>query len=893
MPVSGGDFQIMTGDRAYTVRDFRVIDVTSQAANVSVSLSNADLDVTIEYRQADSGAVRKILKLQPRREITLERVDVESLNIPGAKVDIARTESEQRDTEGFPICAFLEAKGYGAFFSLDFAYSEIKWTGNLLSIGYQPFVRLRAGEQYESHSVTFQAYRLAGTKQGSYDSAAAGAFRKYIRYDYARPHLNGPQFFYTSIVNRFTEVDKTVPPTKKGEEPIRNTIFYTLSDANYYMLHPEKIPDEIDFCKSLSMEVCQLYEGPFEWIAGNPAASLAKRIGEYARDRGVKLGLYTGANQLTAPHFNHYAQDKGRPEWKSLAADGKGGPYCWGSLDFANWFTDVLIETSINFNFQNANFDFLKIAPCFDPKHGHAVGEKGIYRQVFNLVRSLDTVRAGVPGYVYDSNLGWPPFVPKIARSMDAFYLTDPHFTTYFPSLNATEQLDNSRRFQMVSYFLNHLTPVEYFRNCEYFVVPDSVVPDSKTFEFGILQGLALTPNLQLGEARALFDRFSPAQQESARRFLARWTHFVRENFELYANTLILSGAPKIGQVEVYAHAAADRSIVFLVNPNPFPGEASFELDERIGLSSAGPFLIHEPYPEDRLLSGAERFSIEMPSRTVRVLEISRPPGYANRPIRIIGAPASYDRFADRYRITITGNQGDLRPVRIYLPEGEKLTKVEANGEAIQTKPISGGYLLNVRFPKEKVEEQVRDWAVKSADLEQGMAEQIWNAPEGGESFRFPQLASSVPAANFLGARIENLLNERFSRELSVYFERGETNEAATETAFVKDASPSPKSLQSSGDSWWYTARFPVAYVQSFIPPAPNEHNYISLNFARPGEVSELKAWINGKEARVETYQYWRGPAWAKNYYVDGTKWGLKRGENTMALFVKYKSSGL
>jgi hypothetical protein len=895
LPASGGEFQVTINGRAYTARDFRIAEVKSQPASVLVNLTNTDLDLTVEYLQADTGAIRKLLRLRPKHEISLERVDVELLKIPEATGETARSESEQKGTEGFPICAFLEARGYGAFFSLDFAYSEIQWTGNLLSIGYQPFVKLKAGEQYESHAVTFQAYRLTGKKQGAYDSAAAEAFRRYIRFDYARPHLNGPQFFYTSIVNRFTEVDKTVPPAKEGEKPIRNTIFYTLSDANYYMLHPEKIPEEIDFCKSLSMDVCQLYEGPFEWIPGNPAASLAKRIGEYARNRGVKLGLYTGANQLTAPHFNHYAQDKGRPEWKLLTADGKREAYCWGSPEFKKWFTDVLIETSINFNFQDANFDFLKIAPCFDPKHGHAIGEKGIYRQVLNLVSSLDTVRAAVPGYVYDSNLGWPPFVPKIARSMDAFYLTDPHFTTYFPSLNATEQLDNSRRFQMVSYFLNHLTPVEYFRNCEYFVVPDSVIPDSKIFEFGILQGLALTPNLQLGEARALFDRFSPAQQEDARRFLARWTSFVRQNFELYANTLILSGMPKLGQVEIYAHATEDRSVVFLVNPNPFPAEASFAVNESIGLSGAGPFLIHELYPEDRLLnlaaSKSEHFAISVPSRTVRVFEIGREPGYSTRPLRITGAPASYDRFANHYRITLEGNQGDSRAIGLYLPDGERLTKVESNGQALQTHRAPGGYSLAVLFPKEKVEEQVQNWVVRPASLEQGTAEQLWKAAAADDSLRFPQLASSAPVANFLGARIENLLNERYSRELLVYFEPGKIPESDTGVAPPVEANPPPPNLQSAGNSWWYTARFPVAYVQGFIPPAPNDHNYISLNFAKPGEVSVVKAWLNGKEVPVEIFQYWRGPAWAKNYYIDGTKHGLKRGENTVALFVKYETS--
>ncbi len=641
--------------------------------------SSPEVSVEVARTPAAFGNIRKSLRIRPRSDAVLDHVDVEWLAVPpDARLTVA-TGDKTATVGPLPICAFLERGSEGRFYSLDFAISEIESAGGRLAVGYSPYVRLRGGEVYETHAVTSGAYRLSGRKLGPYDAAAAEAFRRYVRFDYAVPHLAGPQLIYTSIVNRFTEIDRSVPPAKPGGKPIQNTIFYTLSDANYYMLRPEKIPDEIDFAKSLSMDWCQLYEGPFEWIPGSPAAAVARRIGEYARDRGMQLGLYTGANQLTAPHFNHYAQDKGRPEWKMMDANGRRhGAYCWGSDDFAHWFADVLIRTSLEFNFRQANFDFLEIGPCYDTHHGHPPGDKGLYRQVFNLVRMLREIRASVPGYTYDSNLGWPPFVPKIAPWMDAFYLNDPHFTVYFPSLNTVEALDNSRRYEMVSYLLNYLTPVEYFRNCEYFVTGDSVLHDANVFEYGILQGLAVTPNLQLGEARALFDRLSPANQERARRFLARWTAFVRANWEYYANTIPLTGLPKLGQVEIYAHAKGNRSFVFLVNPNPFEGHASFRIDGSIGLSGGGPYVVQELYPEERLAAAArglemgsgEVFETLVPARTVVVLEIGPPPSYATPPMRIADAAGTWDRFADHYRIQVEGWQGETRN-GATVPAGE------------------------------------------------------------------------------------------------------------------------------------------------------------------------------------------------------------------------------
>src|SRR5258708_3942368 len=134
LPVSEGDFQLIASGRTYRAQDFRVTGVNSQPTSAVVKLSNSAFDITIEYVETDSGAVRKTLRILPRSEISLERVDVQLLRIPGAAIEIARAESEQRGVEGFPICAFLEARGYGAFFSLDFAYSEIQRTGSLLSI---------------------------------------------------------------------------------------------------------------------------------------------------------------------------------------------------------------------------------------------------------------------------------------------------------------------------------------------------------------------------------------------------------------------------------------------------------------------------------------------------------------------------------------------------------------------------------------------------------------------------------------------------------------------------------------------------------------------------------------------------------------------------------------
>jgi len=390
----------------------------------------------------------------------------------------------------------------------------------------------------------------------------------------------------------------------------------------------------------------------------------------------------------------------------------------------------------------------------------------------------------------------------------------------------------------------------------------------------------------------------SPANQERSRRFLNRWTQFVRDNYDYYANTIFLSGIPEVGQLEVYAHAKGNRSFVFFVNPNPFPLKRTIRLDSSIGLSGQGPYLIRELYPEDRTLSGhaglhaksAESLEYRVSSRSVRVLEIGPPPAFRDRPIEIVGAKASYDRFSDHYSIEVEANQGEDREIRVFFPQGENPLRAETGGKPVPFQPAPGGHSVRLQFPKQQVEEHILDWAPIAASLEQGLSDQVWAKIPTAPVVSFPQLESTVPAGNFLGARIENLLNERYKIEFLLYFKQGESGLPSVADAGPSGQSPGPP-LNLPGSECWYVTRFPVSWVQRYIPPAPEDQNYISLNFRDPAKVRVVRAWLNAKEAQVHKFRYYRGPEWANNYYINGSREGLKTGENTMTVFVAYELS--
>ena len=915
------EFSIHFDGQIYQSDNFEVVNIhereDEEEKRIITYFHHDVMDVACIYQVLiNKPYLKKWLEITFHKVGILERIVVESSNIPeNASCKIAKSSGE------LDICLFLSLEQLGLFFTLDFPYNDITVYEKYFEVSYPPQQNVNAGEIVKSQVSTIGNYPLLNIKQGDFDLGQAEAFRHYLLFDYAKPHLQAPQLVYSSIVNQYTEVNFNVPDTPKDKSPIQNKIFYTLTNAPYLMIYPEHIPGEVDFCKSLSMDFCQIYEGPFEWTEEKPDEKTLIDISNYAQEKSIKLGLYTGANNLTAPHFNHYGEQKGKPEWHIIDANGKEtGTYCFGSDDFTRWFTDTIIHASQNYGFLMTNFDFLTIAPCYARDHNHP--PDGIYQQIANVWKCLNEIRLAVPGYVFDSNLGWAPLVPKIACEMDGFYLTDPYVNTYFPSLNATKILDDSRRADMVRYFRDYLTPVEYFRNCEYFVCADSVIHDSALFEYGILQGLAVTPNLQLGESLALFDRLNSKQCEYARKFLAKWTQFVKDNWEYYHYTKILTDLPSVGQVEIYAHCKDDKGYIFLVNPNSSRLSAQFKLDETIGLSSSGGFLIKELYPEENCLPAIGRLPYKqygdiiqyiVESQSCVVLSIE--PASSDNKARIFGLPAFLQRINNGYQVKLSYFQGNHKRLFLQLPSNEKVISIYSDGQEIPFSQENDLYSFNITFPKEKVEPELHQWVICEASLDSGL-KQSFHQGIDGDAITFPvlrhflsdkdaltykrsldELSLSLPAT-FLGAYIENLLNEKYTISLEIqtektdmvedYESKKQSSQFVSDTLYTETTlSEDQKTLIQVGcKEFWLSSNFEAPFVQKYIPPDYHHHNFIMLNFFRPEQIKNIRAWINGTEVVVNRYDYWRGGTGSFTYYIDGTKSSLQGGKNKLVVWI-------
>ncbi len=216
-------------------------------------------------------------------------------------------------------------------------------------------------------------------------------------------------------------------------------------------------------------------------------------------------------------------------------------------------------------------------------------------------------------------------------------------------------------------------------------------------------------------------------------------------------------------------------------------------------------------------------------------------------------------------------------------------------------------FQFTATFPKGRVDPEIRQWAIRAGSLDFGLERNFHSGIEG-DTITFPALGHFLPehepssykaalkaadlslSATFLGAYIENLLNEKYPLSLEIRSQQ----EAKSQTGEITVKQNIPPSvllpdqkelLLANHEELWLSSQFDVPFVQTYVPPDYYRHNFITLNFLKPGQIKEMRAWINGKEVEVNRYNYWRGGG-SFVYYLDGTRSSLQSGKNTLALWV-------
>jgi hypothetical protein len=739
---------------------------------------------------------------------------------------------------------FLRKGEISFFISLDFPFSHIDKRG----ISYPPYEYLTPGQEYFAHSITIGACRLSGQQVNKFDSIEIEAVSTYIERRFA-PRFERPMFLSCSITNRMTDV-------RDGR------IFYSMYDNPTLSLNPLLVEEDLRLCAETGIEYYQVFEGVFDWPDKEKTGSSLKRLQKKARDINVRMGDYAVPQGLYCPHFNYEHRSVNHPEWLIVGPDGKpAGPECLACKEYEKMLREPLVAHNREFGLDIICLDFLNIHPCYATNHNHEPGD--VYQQVLALVRLMKLLNATNPNFLVWSNSGnWIELMPKLTWFNQNVYLTDPHIRAYSPHLNVLKILGDGRREQMVSVHESHFVPYRSFTNFEYYLAPDSRLSDTKIYKYSFLQGLAVTPNIGLGELRTFLARIPKKNAEEAVAFISHWLGFIRDNFEAWKHTRRIGDPPGIGAAEAYSHVFKNHGFLVLVNQNPFPRTTKFTLDASIGLNAGDMFILNEVYPRECLIAEqqlpiarrGDSITCIQSANSIRIIEIK--PALGTELPAIYGLPFTTERLPGGYRFALRAPQGKKAEIGLVLPSGQTLYKVIAR--QVATVPmytfsvraqvvsqISNLARLEVQFPRERAPYELTRWIVNPGNIK-----------------------LDLPVSDhtgFMGALVHNAFTEDYEIQLDVYIKAAKVASSILPAGSISQKLPS--SMLPLQKRLTYTTHFMLPFIERYGEDRNcNNDAIIELAFADPEQVGKIEVCLNGKPVTVKRYRNPKQPAYSTFY---------------------------
>jgi hypothetical protein len=194
---------------------------------------------------------------------------------------------------------------------------------------------------------------------------------------------------------------------------------------------------------------------------------------------------------------------------------------------------------------------------------------------------------------------------------------------------------------------------------------------------------------------------------EADRRWFRSWIDWTDRNKEYLRHTRPIIGQPALGKVDGTSAILENRGFIFLFNPNARRLAAAFALDDTIGLTPGGSYVLKEIFPlEGRLVGkpgegrwqGGDRVSIDIDGGTAVVLEVQ--PAAAPQGPLLFGAPGSATLDGGTLTLTgVRGESGTTSDLFVSLPQGSAPTSVVVNGEPGSIGSSSAaGVTIPVRF---------------------------------------------------------------------------------------------------------------------------------------------------------------------------------------------------
>lgn len=450
--------------------------------------------------------------------------------------------------------------------------------------------------------------------------------------------------------------------------------------------------------------------------------SIGERIVKYAKNKGLKYGIYMGSAQENMEYCNSpmniYVDKNLKPNWKKIDKfNNITNENCICCDEFAEWFFSVQKNTILKYEMDFWNWDpglgngFF----CYSDKHGHIPG-KGAYKGFKNtqkILKKIKELERNVYLQAFHGMKEYGLWGMKYFDQHEAYWEQDPgFFATSYPDFSADRITANGMRFQawwnmnyrFLPAAINHSLTNRMIQNC---YNPDEYLRylfDFQGYEFALMSALAC--------GASITSPIIPYNLESHYlkeyiEFYNKWITWAKENFEFLKQGIAFGSQPDLVKVDAYSRIIKDKGFIFLCNGNPMASTLKFKLDGSIGFAGDKKYNIKQIYPtvefyfDEKLKTGifeyGDELNIKCPENTILLFEI-----VDSSEVELYGVAGHIEnKTSDSiYLVTESYEKGTNKKI-IVANIDKNITNVYINNQIMNYVKLGSNLIMDIVYGKE------------------------------------------------------------------------------------------------------------------------------------------------------------------------------------------------
>ena len=199
---------------------------------------------------------------------------------------------------------------------------------------------------------------------------------------------------------------------------------------------------------------------------------------------------------------------------------------------------------------------------------------------------------------------------------------------------------------------------------------------------------------------------------EADRTWIRNWLKWTVEHKEYLRNTRTILNQPGMGNVDGTSAMVSGRGYLFIFNPNYKQMSAKLKLDERIGLTQKGRYLLREIYPRAGRVIGkpgagvwseGDNLRLALDGTSATVIEVL-PAKTSLAPV-VFNAAGVDDGVADVKLkgdvlevMGVEGEPGSTEVIGVLMPKASKITKMLVNNRSVTVRQTGRHVSADVHF---------------------------------------------------------------------------------------------------------------------------------------------------------------------------------------------------